>query len=234
MNSSCDCISYISSDIAIKIDEKLMSSSIGYSIDQLMETAGLSVALAIQTSQFSDSKTKILTIVGPGNNGGDGLVASRYLKEFGYDVDIYQPKEPKNDLYKRLVKQCNSYGIPFISNTVFDELINKGYNLIIDSIFGFSFKGSIRGPYDAIIKTISESHIPICSIDIPSGWDVDKGNINNTFIPDMLISLTLPKTCSKDYKGEHYLGGRFVPKQLYEKFNIKMPLYKEANMILKL
>lgn len=227
-------ISYISSDIAIKIDEELMSLSIGYSIDQLIEIAGLSVAQAIQVSQLAKSKKRILTIVGPGNNGGDGLVASRYLKEYGYDIEIYVPKEPKNDLYKRLIQQCKSYNIPFVSGKVIDELNEKNYDLIIDSIFGFSFKGSIREPYNSIITKISESKISICSIDIPSGWDVDKGNINHTFTPEMLISLTLPKTCSKKYKGEHYLGGRFVPQSLYDKYHIKMPQYNECNMILKL
>ena len=57
----------------------------------------------------------------------------------------------------------------------------------------------------------------------------DKGNIFNTFIPKGLISLTLPKLCSKDFKGEHFLGGRFVPKKLFEKFNLNCDnLYKKS------
>ena len=57
---------------------------------------------------------------------------------------------------------------------------------------------------------MEDSLLPIVSIDIPSGWDVDKGNIYSTFCPKMNISLTLPKQCMDGYKGIHYLGGRFL------------------------
>ena len=52
----------------------------------------------------------------------------------------------------------------------------------------------------------------IASIDVPSGWNIDKGNLENTFSPDLLVSLTLPKLCAKNFNGIHYLGGRFIPK----------------------
>jgi NAD(P)H-hydrate epimerase len=74
----------------------------------------------------------------------------------------------------------------------------------------------------------------IASVDIPSGWDVEKGNINHTFNPHMLISLTLPKLCAKDFKGIHYLGGRFVPNYVYDKMNINKPVYPKGDMIVLL
>ena len=40
---------------------------------------------------------------------------------------------------------------------------------------------------------------------------MNKGNVSNTFEPAYVISLTLPKVCMKEFKGKHYLGGRFVP-----------------------
>jgi len=43
---------------------------------------------------------------------------------------------------------------------------------------------------------------------------VEKGNINDTFDPKYLMSLTLPKLCAKDFKNKHYLGGRFIPEAL--------------------
>ena len=81
------------------------------------------------------------------DNGGDGLVASRYLKEFGYEVDILYPKKTEKELCLRLVKQCEKYCINFTK-----ELDCEKYDLIIDSIFGFSFKGIIREPFGEIIK----------------------------------------------------------------------------------
>ena len=48
--------------------------------------------------------------------------------------------------------------------------------MIVDAIFGFSFKPPIRTPFDSIINTLIEiKKVPIYSVDIPSGWDVEKG-----------------------------------------------------------
>ena len=78
---------------------------------------------------------------------------------------------------------------------------------------------------------MNKTKVKIVSVDIPSGWDVDKGNINSTFNPNMLVSLTLPKLCSREYQGLHYLGGRFVPSYIYDKFGIIGPTYEDASMI---
>lgn len=52
--------------------------------------------------------------------------------------------------------------------------------MIVDGIFGFSFKPPVREPYDKILDGFKEikNKVPIFSIDIPSGWDVEKGNID--------------------------------------------------------
>lgn len=68
--------------------------------------------------------------------------------------------------------------------------------------------------------------IPICSIDIPSGWDIEKGNPDG-LQPELLISLTAPKQCAKQFKGKyHYLAGRFVPQSLEEKYELNLPEYQ--------
>lgn len=75
-----------------------------------------------------------------------------------------------------------------------------------------------------------------CSIDIPSGWDVEKGpqpiedSENNRTIqpiqPELLISLTAPKLCAKQFRGKyHYLGGRFVPPPLQQKYQLNLIEY---------
>ena len=86
-----------------------------------------------------------------------------------------------------------------------------GSDVILDAIFGFSFKPPVRAPFDAALPLISESKLPIVSVDIPSGWDVEKGNDAGLGLePDVLISLTAPKEGSRKFKGHHFLGGRFV------------------------
>ena len=228
-------IPYINAETSALVDKELMGTY-NYSIDQLMEIAGLTVAKVVNQEYVLKSKQnnlKIITLCGPGNNGGDGLVASRYLKEFGNEVEILYPKKnTKNPLYERLITQCQNYGI-LINEKIFEtkeeyEKIFEKNDIIIDALFGFSFKGEIRQPFKTIIEAMKKFENKIISVDIPSGFDIDKGNIFDTFIPKGLVSLTLPKLCSKDFKGEHFLGGRFVPKKLFEKFNLNCDnLYKK-------
>jgi len=58
------------------------------------------------------------------------------------------------------------------------------YTLIVDAILGFSFKPPIRSPLKEFIETYKYTKTPILAVDLPSGWDVEKGNIdNNLFTP---------------------------------------------------
>ncbi len=116
---------------------------------------------------------------------------------------------------KNLLTQCKSLGIEITTSLTEQDLLSK-YDVVLDGIFGFSFKpqGGIREPFASIMEILrsNDSKIPILSIDIPSGWDVEQGDISNFGIrPDSLISLTAPKKCAQFFKGKHYLGGRFVP-----------------------
>jgi NAD(P)H-hydrate epimerase len=87
------------------------------------------------------------------------------------------------------------------------------FALIVDAIFGYSFSGDVRAPFDSILARLNKVSVPIASLDIPSGWDVEQGNVSGKGLsPDCLISLTAPKLCAKQFTGQfHYLGGRFVP-----------------------
>lgn len=104
-------------------------------------------------------------------------------------------------------------------------------------MFGFSFHGSPRAPFDTIITTVNSSLLPVVSIDIPSGWDVEKGDCNDCSIhsPEMLISLTTPKECAKQFTGRfHYLGGRFLPPHLAEKYGIVLPGYEGCDQCVRI
>eukprot|EP01080_Neovahlkampfia_damariscottae_P002257 gene2257-2431_t len=150
-----------------------MSEKHGFSIDQLMELAGLSVSNTIYKCFPKEKYPSILVICGPGNNGGDGLVAARHLSHFGYQPTILYPKKTSNNLYLRLMSQCKNLQIPIIEQL--PNNFEKEFDQILDSIFGFSFKGNVRPPFDEIIKQVSKSNLPITSVDVPSGWNVEEG-----------------------------------------------------------
>jgi len=82
---------------------------------------------------------KILCLCGPGNNGGDGIVAARHLKMFGYDVSIAIFK----NTFPRLVNTCKANEItieldPLNKYPDFLAYMNQ-FDLIIDAFFGFSY-----------------------------------------------------------------------------------------------
>ncbi len=87
-----DEVSFLSQADAAAVDAQLMSASLGFTLDQLMELAGLSVASAVAEVYPPGAYTRVLVLVGPGTNGGDGMVAARHLHHFGYAPSVCLPK----------------------------------------------------------------------------------------------------------------------------------------------
>ena len=122
------------------------------SVAQLMELAGLSCAAAI--AEVYPNNKNVLICVGPGNNGGDGLVCARHLKLFGYSVDIFYPKRPAtNSLYESLSKQAQEgFDVPFLRECPDLNEVNKKYELVVDALFGFSFKPPVRDEFKSMFR----------------------------------------------------------------------------------
>lgn len=88
----------------------------------------------------------------------------------GYKPTVYYPKRPTNPLFQNLVTQCEKMGIPFLYYFPSDtSLIRDSYNVIVDAIFGSSFKPPVSSEFTAILSQISRCGLPIASIDVPSG-----------------------------------------------------------------
>ncbi|KAK1700852.1 YjeF N-terminal domain-containing protein [Colletotrichum godetiae] len=219
---------------AAALDKDLMSTG-AFSIDQLMELAGLSVSQAIYRVHPPSRGLNILVACGPGNNGGDGLVAARHLRHYGYKPTIYYPKRSKNDLYQRLAQQLVDLDVPFVDDF---HLAVKSTDHIVDAIFGFSFSGEVREPFPAVIKALEETKLPVTSIDAPSSWDIENGppssGPGSSFQPEVLVSLTAPKPLVKLFKGRHFIGGsRFVSPGIAEKYNLEIPQYEGIDQVVE-
>ncbi|WBW73538.1 NADHX epimerase [Schizosaccharomyces osmophilus] len=232
-------ISLLSASVAKALDGELMSTG-AFSVDQLMELAGLSVSQVVYREYPRSSHVKVLVCCGPGNNGGDGLVAARHLWQYGYQPTVYYPKPSSPDLYKRLCKQLEDLDIPIHTTHTsdsFHQLLNQS-SLIVDSLFGFSFKGPVREPFGEILSAIVDSKLHVVSVDAPSSWEIDEGPQKEgplkNFNPNVLISLTAPKPCCNFYKGKHYLGGRFVSKAIKEKYHLQLPPYPGMDQIVNI
>ncbi|XP_018027586.1 NAD(P)H-hydrate epimerase isoform X2 [Hyalella azteca] len=190
---------------AVALDQELFTAY-QFSVDQLMELAGLSCAHAIAQKYPASTHSKVLVACGPGNNGGDGLVCARHLRLLDYTPTVYYPKRTDKPLFDNLVRQCQMYDI-----VVSEELptlleIDGEFQLVVDAVFGFSFKPPVRALFLPVIEALSRTKVPVVSVDIPSGWDVEAGPPTEGFAiaPQMLISLTAPKLCARSFRGRHH------------------------------
>ena len=238
---------YLTQTQAQALDQTLFQS---FTLSQLMELAGLSVACAVQHSFPSTSSTpqSVLIFAGPGNNGGDALVAARHLYHFGFRPTLVYPKLGKTSLFVNLLQQCQDLGIPILKEwhpplpaAAAAENANPP-SLILDGVFGFSFQPSrgVRAPYDIFLQFMRTTSIPVVSIDVPSGWDVEQGDNHNVGVrPTILISLTAPKVFAQTMLppgARHFLGGRFLPPSLAQEYGLErtMSLYSGSNQIVEL
>ncbi|KRZ39999.1 NAD(P)H-hydrate epimerase, partial [Trichinella pseudospiralis] len=218
-------VKYLNQQEAIDIDTELFNEY-QFSVDQLMELAGLSCASSILKAYPPEqSFNNVLIVCGPGNNGGDGL---------NYQPHVVYPTNPRSTLMSRLLTQVKGFRIP-VSDSL--EGINMNtFHLIIDAIFGFSFKPPAKEPYKTILQQIAKfNSMPLVSIDIPSGWHVEQGPMDEDALqPNCLISLTAPKQCATKFRGDfHFLAGRFVPESVADKYQLNLPAYpKGDNFIL--
>uniref|UniRef100_A0A182SVD3 NAD(P)H-hydrate epimerase n=1 Tax=Anopheles maculatus TaxID=74869 RepID=A0A182SVD3_9DIPT len=129
-----------------------------------------------------------------------------------YDPYVYYPKRTDKQLFKNLQHQAECMGIAVTADCPDAAWVDREFGLIVDALFGFSFKPPVRDSFKPIMELLQNTKLPIASIDIPSGWDVELGPQTDCDIkPDCLISLTAPKLCAKHLtNAKHYLGGRFL------------------------
>ncbi|XP_058087891.1 pyridoxine/pyridoxamine 5'-phosphate oxidase 1, chloroplastic-like isoform X6 [Magnolia sinica] len=188
-------ITYLSQRDAAEIED-LLVGPLGFSADQLMELGGLSVAASI-AEVYGSEYCRVLVICGPGNNGGVGLVAARHLHHFGYRPFVCYPKRMPMTPYTGFVTQLESLSIPLLSVEDLPQELSNDFDIFVDAILEFSFHGKPRPPFDDLIQRLVSlnSHGQTCqrspvivSIDIPSGWLVEEGDVDSEGIkPDMLF-----------------------------------------------
>lgn len=103
-----------------------------------MELAGLSCAQALAKSYPPSTHRRVLVCCGPGNQGGDGLVAARHLHHFAYKPTLYYPKPGKKELYERLLTQARNLGCPVVEGVEEFKAALGEADVVLDAIFGES------------------------------------------------------------------------------------------------
>lgn len=188
----------------------------GVSTDTLMESAGLAVArTGRRMVGGSVAAVPVLVLVGPGNNGADGLVAARHLQRWGARVTAYlvsgRPStDPKMDL-------ALAYGIgvvlcaddPDLSRL--DTLLSRS-SLVIDAVLGTGSSRPLEGKMREVMLRLCRSRTwaappKLLALDLPSGLNGDSGAVDPACPrADMTLALGRPKAGLLSFPGAACVG----------------------------
>lgn len=140
----------------------------------LMERAGLATAeLARQVAD--DRVRRILVLAGPGNNGGDALIAARHLKQWWFDVCVVftgDSAKLKTDAKAAFDGWSNAGGT--VSNGIPGDF---HWQLAIDGLFGIGLQRELDERHTDLVHTLNGSGRDVIAIDVPSGIDADNGQV---------------------------------------------------------
>ncbi|HSI23288.1 MAG TPA: NAD(P)H-hydrate dehydratase [Methylophilaceae bacterium] len=144
----------------------------------LMEKAGLAVA-TLAKELLPEDAYSILIVAGPGNNGGDALVAARYLKAWWLRVDVFFTGDPD----RMPADAATAYRAWLdAGGELLSTLPEKPYDLIIDGLFGIGLAKPLHGNSADLVHQINTMEAPVLAIDVPSGLCANTGRVLGTAV----------------------------------------------------
>jgi ADP-dependent NAD(P)H-hydrate dehydratase / NAD(P)H-hydrate epimerase len=170
---------------------------------QLMETAGRAVAEAAAEAAGSGTAA---VVCGKGNNGGDGLVAARALREMGFQVDalLLAPGDQLSEDARANLERFDG-----ARHVAAGELAGalKGAGVVIDAVFGTGFAGAPRDPAGSAIDTMNDASSPVVATDIASGVNASTGEVEGKAVrADLSVTFHSPKLGHWIAPGKEHTG----------------------------
>ena len=138
----------------------------------LMQRAGLAAASMVE--QQLTQPGSIVVLVGPGNNGGDALVAARLLRAKGFEVTAVMAQtieHASDDAREAWVQWLACAGL------CQPTLPTEPPELVIDGLFGIGLARPLDAPWQGLIDTVNAWAAPILALDVPSGVHADTGQL---------------------------------------------------------
>lgn len=169
---------------------------------ELMEAAGRAVA---ETVAGLAPRGPVRVVCGKGNNGGDGFVAARLLREMGFEVEallLWPGEELRGDA---LVSFERFGDASLIEGDPAERLVGSG--AVVDAIFGTGFAGAPREPAAAAIAAINDCGAPVVACDIASGVDASSGEVaGEAARADVTVSFHAAKLGQRVAPGKWHTG----------------------------
>jgi NAD(P)H-hydrate epimerase len=146
------------------------AEALGVPTAQLMEAAGKAVAEEARAL----GKGPYLVLAGPGNNGGDGLVAARHLAKHGkVTVALATPRKDLKELARAQLKRLTVGKVVEVpSDAQLTKLLGQA-GLVVDALLGVGVQGTLREPYRTWVLLANEHAPAVLSVDVPTGLGTD-------------------------------------------------------------
>ena len=168
---------------------------------ELMEAAGRAVAEAVAGLA---PEGPVRVICGKGNNGGDGFVAARLLREMGFEVEVLM-LWPGEELRGDAKVNLERFGGELVEGDLGGRLAGSG--AVVDAIFGTGFEGAPREPAGAAIQAINACGAPVVACDIASGVDASSGEVAGEAVEaDVTVSFHAAKLGQRIAPGKWHTG----------------------------
>lgn len=191
------------------------SGKAGVSTATLMENAGLAFADRVRHHLDPLDDRSVVVLVGPGHNGGDGLVAGRHLSEWGADVTVVLCRtRPDDDPHLAAVVER---GMPVVRawENGSMELLQAAFqsaDSIVDAVLGTGRARPIEGILKEVLACLIEAQasrpeMVVIALDLPTGLDADTGQVDPVCpVADVTVTLGYPKLGEFIFPGADHTG----------------------------
>ena len=188
----------------------------GVSLDTLMENAGLAVARFARQRLGGIAGRQVVVLVGPGNNGSDGLVAGRHLRRWGAEVTAcLLTLRPEPDPKLELARQYGVAILDLADDAKMDQfggLLARSH-LVIDAVLGTGRSRPLQGVVREALQRVANFRLLdqdrplLLALDLPSGLACDTGAVDDATPPaDITLALGFPKVGHLSFPGAHQVG----------------------------
>jgi hydroxyethylthiazole kinase-like uncharacterized protein yjeF len=142
----------------------------------LMERAGRAVADAV--TRRTRAAARVLVLCGPGNNGGDGFVVARLLRERGLAVTVALSGEVAA-LKGDAAAMARQWGGAIAEA---DSVAPRDFDLIVDALLGAGLSRPLDGGLAALVEAVNQAGKPVIAVDVPSGLSGDSGQASGPVV----------------------------------------------------